>query len=146
MSSVANVDFDNILKEIAKALYKNSDIDDLGKALGFGPGEIGRKIAENDKQGGNYMGTLDLLRMWRYRQTRSTEKAALRSALVKARFDNLADQYLSTLVTGKRFFVFNGSTMRFVQKKRESNLQKKLTYFSLLKSSKADHGHDSGAV
>eukprot|EP00057_Strongylocentrotus_purpuratus_P019000 XP_011673474.1 PREDICTED: uncharacterized protein LOC105442745 [Strongylocentrotus purpuratus] len=95
MSSVANVDFDDILKEIAKALYKNSDIDDLGKVLGFGSGEIGRKIAENDKQGGNYMGTLDLLRMWRSRQTYSTEKAALRSALLEAGFDNLADQYLS---------------------------------------------------
>ncbi|XP_030834750.1 NACHT, LRR and PYD domains-containing protein 3-like [Strongylocentrotus purpuratus] len=98
MSSVANVDFDDILKEIAKSLYKNSDIDDLGKALGFGPGEIGRKIAENDKQGGNHMGTLDLLRMWRKEQTRSTEKAALRSALLKAGFDNLTDQYLSTPV------------------------------------------------
>ena len=84
------------MKDIAKALSTNSDIDDLGKALGFRPGEIGCKIAENDKQGGNHMGTLVLLRMWRNRQTPSTEKAALRSALVKAGFDNLADQYLST--------------------------------------------------
>eukprot|EP00057_Strongylocentrotus_purpuratus_P027341 XP_011681815.1 PREDICTED: uncharacterized protein LOC105446526 [Strongylocentrotus purpuratus] len=98
MSSVANVDVDDILKEIAKALYKNSDIDDLGKALGFGPGEIGRQIAENDKRGGNHMGTLDLLRMWQNRQTPSTEKAALRSALLEAGFDNLADQHLSTPV------------------------------------------------
>ncbi|XP_030834753.1 NACHT, LRR and PYD domains-containing protein 3 [Strongylocentrotus purpuratus] len=100
MSSVANVDFDDILKEIAKALHRDSDIDDLGKALGFGPGEIGRKTAQNEKQGGNYMGTLDLLRMWRNGQTPTTEKAALRSALVNARFDNLADQYLSTPVPG----------------------------------------------
>eukprot|EP00057_Strongylocentrotus_purpuratus_P013227 XP_011667701.1 PREDICTED: NACHT, LRR and PYD domains-containing protein 3-like [Strongylocentrotus purpuratus] len=100
MSSVANVEFDDILKEIAKALYKNSDIDDLGKALGFGPGEIGCKIAENDKQGGNHMGTLDLLRMWRKGQPRSTEKAALRSALLEAGFVNLADQYLSTPIPG----------------------------------------------
>ena len=114
MSSVANVDFDDILKNIAKVLYRNSDIDDLGKALGFGPADIGRKIEENDKQGGNHMGTLDLLRMWRKRQTPSTEKAALRSALFKAGFDNLADQYLSTPVTGKRFFVYNGSMMRFM--------------------------------
>ncbi|XP_030834257.1 NACHT, LRR and PYD domains-containing protein 3-like [Strongylocentrotus purpuratus] len=98
MGSVANVDFDDILKEIAKALYKNSDIDDLGKALGFGPGDIGRTIQENTNQGGNYMGTLDLLRMWQNRHTPSTEKVALRSALVKAGFDNLADQYLSTSV------------------------------------------------
>ncbi|XP_030834754.1 uncharacterized protein LOC115921424 [Strongylocentrotus purpuratus] len=97
---MANVDFDDLLKEIAKALHKDSDIDDLGKALGFGQGEIGRKIAQNDKQGGNYMGTLDLLRMWRKGQTRSTEKAALRSALLEAGFDNLADQYLSTPVPG----------------------------------------------
>ena len=61
MSSVAN-DFDDILKDIAKALYKNSDINDLGKALGFGPADIGRTIQENANQGGNYMGTLDLLR------------------------------------------------------------------------------------
>eukprot|EP00057_Strongylocentrotus_purpuratus_P027412 XP_011681886.1 PREDICTED: NACHT, LRR and PYD domains-containing protein 12 [Strongylocentrotus purpuratus] len=100
MSSVANVDFDDILKNIAKALYRNSDIDDLGKALGFGPADIGRNIAENASQGGNYMGTLDLLRMWRNRQTPSTEKAALRSALLEVGFSSLADQYLSTLVTG----------------------------------------------
>ncbi|XP_030834743.1 NACHT, LRR and PYD domains-containing protein 3-like [Strongylocentrotus purpuratus] len=98
MSSVANVDFDDILKEIAKALHRDSDIDDLGKALGFGPGEIGRKIAQNERQGGNYMGTLDLLRMWQKGQTPTTEKASLRSALLEARLDNLADQYLSTPV------------------------------------------------
>ncbi|XP_030834268.1 NLR family CARD domain-containing protein 4-like isoform X2 [Strongylocentrotus purpuratus] len=100
MSSVANEDFDDILTKIAKALYRNSDINDLGKALGFGPADINRKIDENAKQGGNHMGTLDLLRMWRKGQTCSTEKAALRSALLEAGFDNLADQYLSTPVPG----------------------------------------------
>ncbi|XP_003728152.1 uncharacterized protein LOC100892994 [Strongylocentrotus purpuratus] len=99
MSSAGNRDFDEILKEIAKALHKKEDIDNLGKALGFGTGDIGRKIDENAKQGGNYMGTLDLLRTWRNKQTPSTENAALREALFKAGFDNLAAQYLITPVT-----------------------------------------------
>ena len=59
MSSVANVDFDDILKDIAKALYKNSDIDDLGKALRFGPSEIlVVRLQENANQGGNLYGNI----------------------------------------------------------------------------------------
>ena len=119
-SPVDNVDFDVILTEIAKGLYKNSDISVLGKALGFGPADIGRKIEENAKQGGNCMGTLDLLRMWRNKQTPSTEKAALRLALSNVGFKNLAEQYLSTPVPGKRFVAW--------------------FLFALHKSFKADHG------
>ncbi|XP_003726957.1 uncharacterized protein LOC100893340 [Strongylocentrotus purpuratus] len=99
MSSVDINDFDDILKKIAEDIFKKSDIDNLGKALGFGPAEIGRKTDENARQGGNYMGTLDLLRTWRNKQTPSTENAALREALLKAGFDNLAAKYLNTPIT-----------------------------------------------
>ena len=136
MSSVAN-DFDDILKDIAKALYKNSDINDLGKALGFWPADIGRTIQENGNQGGNYMGTLDLLRKWRNTQTSLTEKAALRSALLEAGFNKLADQYLNIPVPGKRFFIYNGSIKRFIQKKKENpNYNKNNICFHYSKVSK----------
>eukprot|EP00057_Strongylocentrotus_purpuratus_P013230 XP_011667704.1 PREDICTED: uncharacterized protein LOC105439879 [Strongylocentrotus purpuratus] len=133
MSSVANVDFDDILKEIAKALYRNSDINDLGKALGFGLADINRKIDENAKQGGNCMGTLDLLRMWRSRQTLSTEKTALRSALVKAGFDNLADQYLSTPVPGD-----NEAMPSEIMKLREQLKRRYRKKFGQIKTSPVD--------
>ncbi|XP_030834833.1 uncharacterized protein LOC100890789 [Strongylocentrotus purpuratus] len=99
MSSVVINDFDDILKVIAKALFTNSDIDDLGKALGFEDADIGRANDENTRQGGNYMGTYGLLKKWRRRQTSLTEKAALRSALVHAGFHDLASKYLSTPIT-----------------------------------------------
>lgn len=106
MSSEVTADFDGILKKIAEGLHKNSDIDDLGSALGFDSADIDRYIKTNAQQGGNYMGTVDMLRTWRTKQTGSAEKAALRSALLKARFVNLVDQYLSTGNAGKQTCAF----------------------------------------
>ena len=121
MSSVDIKDFDEILKVIAKTLFTNSDIDDLGKALGFEDADIGRATDENTRQGGNYMGTYGLLKKWRRRQTSLTEKAALRSALVNAGFHNLASKYLSTPITGKRLFVYSGLMTRFIHKNKENS-------------------------
>lgn len=103
-SSEVNADFDGILKKIAKAIYKDSEIDDLGSELGFESADIGRYIEANTQQGVNYMGTLDMLRTWRKGQTGSTEKAVLRSALLNSRFTSLVDQYLSPRFPGKRTF------------------------------------------
>ncbi|XP_041469893.1 uncharacterized protein LOC121419506 [Lytechinus variegatus] len=99
MSLKNDLDFDDILKEIAKALPKTSEIDDLGKALGFEPADIVR-YTEANRQGGDYMGTLDMLRTWRKRQTVSTERVNLRLALLVAKFASLADQHLSTPEAG----------------------------------------------
>nr|XP_054760447.1 uncharacterized protein LOC129266633 [Lytechinus pictus] len=96
MSSATKPDFDGTLKLIARAIHKKVEVDNLGSALGFGPADIGRYTDENEKQGGNYMGTLDMLRTWRKRQTVSTERGNLRSALSAADLAYLADQYLST--------------------------------------------------
>ncbi|XP_063959944.1 uncharacterized protein LOC135155133 isoform X2 [Lytechinus pictus] len=92
-SSQTQQEFDAILKKIAQSLYKKSDIDNLGSALGFGPAEIGRCTDENDKQGGNYMGTLAMLRTWGKLQTDSTNRKNLRIALVAAGLVNLAEAY-----------------------------------------------------
>eukprot|EP00057_Strongylocentrotus_purpuratus_P018694 XP_011673168.1 PREDICTED: uncharacterized protein LOC105442601 isoform X2 [Strongylocentrotus purpuratus] len=102
MSSMVNVDFDGILKKIAKALYKDSEIDDLGVELGFEPSDVRRYINANAQQGGTHMGTLDMLRTWRKGQIASTEKAELRSALLRAGCVNLADQYLSSSNPGQQ--------------------------------------------
>lgn len=75
---MVNIDFDDILKEKSEALYTYSDINNLGTALDFKPVDIGRATEENNKQGGNDMGTLTLFRTWRNRQRPSTEKAASR--------------------------------------------------------------------
>ncbi|XP_041469890.1 uncharacterized protein LOC121419505 [Lytechinus variegatus] len=100
MNSATKPDFDGTLKLIARALYKNEEIDDLGSALGFTPADIGRYTNANEKQGGNYMGTLDMLRTWQKRQTVSTEKGNLRSALLAANLVSLADKYLGTPENG----------------------------------------------
>ncbi|XP_030830745.1 interferon-induced helicase C domain-containing protein 1-like [Strongylocentrotus purpuratus] len=95
MSSVVKIDFDDIMKDIARAIHKDSDIDNLGKALGFGQGDIGRAIDKNAQQGGDYMGTLGMLRTWQNGQELQNQKEELRSALTTAGLVNLADQYLS---------------------------------------------------
>lgn len=101
MSSMVNDDFDVILKEIAKSLFKNIDIDDLGVALGLQPSDIRHYINANAHKGGSYMGTLDMLRTWRQGQKASTEKAVLDSALLKAGFVWPADEYLYSSNTGE---------------------------------------------
>eukprot|EP00057_Strongylocentrotus_purpuratus_P006853 XP_011661327.1 PREDICTED: uncharacterized protein LOC105436945 [Strongylocentrotus purpuratus] len=133
---MVNVDFDGILKEIAKSLCKDTEIDDLGVALGLQPSDIRRYINANAPQGGSYMGTLDMLRTWRKGQKASTEKAVLNSALLKAGFVRPADEYLSSsnpdLLSGQQQETATGpspatmaaATSSFGSKKREvTNLE-----------------------
>nr|XP_054775122.1 uncharacterized protein LOC129283311 [Lytechinus pictus] len=88
-------DFDDILKIIARKIYKNSDIDDLGGKLGFEPEDIQRYINANTDA--DYMGTLNMLRDWRKNTTESKEREQLRKALIDIKHTNLADKYLGVV-------------------------------------------------
>ena len=72
-------------------------IDNLGKALGFDPADIGRYIATNTKsQHVTYEGTLEMLRDWRDKQTEVKERPALADALSLAGLERLAYMFLRT--------------------------------------------------
>lgn len=70
--------------------------------MGFQPADIGRYNDANAQQGGSWMGTLDMLRTWQKGQTKSKQRAALRSALIDSGFQQLADEHLGTCSAGKR--------------------------------------------
>ncbi|XP_003726958.1 uncharacterized protein LOC100893424 [Strongylocentrotus purpuratus] len=85
-------DFDDMLVTVAKRVHKDSEIDTLGKQLGFTPEDTHRYIATNNKtQNVTYVGTLQMLRDWRNRQTNSTERGALKTALEQSGQMRLAD-------------------------------------------------------
>ncbi|XP_041466168.1 uncharacterized protein LOC121416767 isoform X10 [Lytechinus variegatus] len=91
------MDFDDILREIAKQVNKRQDVDDLGCKLGFRPSEI-ESYFENNRNA-SYMGTLQMLRDWRKRTLEAEELELLRNALIDIRFIRLADELL---VDGKQ--------------------------------------------
>nr|XP_054760453.1 uncharacterized protein LOC129266640 [Lytechinus pictus] len=85
-------DFEGMLVKVAKRVRKNSEIDTLGSKLGFTPEDVHGYIATNHKtQDITSDGTLQMLREWRNGQTGSTEKEALKTALVKSGQIRLAD-------------------------------------------------------
>ncbi|XP_041471220.1 uncharacterized protein LOC121420624 [Lytechinus variegatus] len=93
MNPARKKDFDDILKTVAKKVTSRQDIDDLGKALGFGPEDINRYVEENNKGPGvSYMGTLSMLRDWSKKQTNDKDRKTLRTALEKAGQIRLAEE------------------------------------------------------
>eukprot|EP00057_Strongylocentrotus_purpuratus_P015944 XP_011670418.1 PREDICTED: uncharacterized protein LOC105441208 [Strongylocentrotus purpuratus] len=85
-------DFDDFLKKVAKQTDKDTDIDSLGKELGFEPAEITRYIQTNEKYHTvTYMGTLSMLRDWRNMTTESKEREELKKALIASNHHRLAD-------------------------------------------------------
>ncbi|XP_041471223.1 uncharacterized protein LOC121420625 [Lytechinus variegatus] len=96
MNPARKKDFDDNIKTVAKKVTSRQDIDDLGKALGFGPEDINRYVEENNKGPGvSYMGTLSMLRDWSKKQTNDKDRKALRTALEKADQIRLADKLFS---------------------------------------------------
>ena len=78
-------------------LARRDEIDSLGKALGFDPGDIQRYVDTNMKNSEvSYMGTLAMLRYWRKKQTEATECEALKSVLKNAGQIHLADEIFGT--------------------------------------------------
>ncbi|XP_041471212.1 uncharacterized protein LOC121420615 [Lytechinus variegatus] len=93
MNPARKKDFDDILKTVAKKITSREYIDDLGKALGFGPEDINRYVEENNKGPGvSYMGTLSMLRDWSKKQTNDKDRKTLRTALEKAGQIRLAEE------------------------------------------------------
>nr|XP_054761524.1 uncharacterized protein LOC129267939 [Lytechinus pictus] len=99
LDSVINDDFDDILTNIAKNLYIDSDIDNLGKKLGVRIAAINLYIKRNNQPGEMYMGTLEMLRDWRKGQKRSQERQVLSSALVAAGLIRMNEDYFGTSTT-----------------------------------------------
>ncbi|XP_041471850.1 uncharacterized protein LOC121421254 [Lytechinus variegatus] len=96
LDSVINDEFDDILTNIAKNLYKDSDIDNLGRKLGVRIAAINLYIKRNNQPGERYMGTLEMLRDWREGQKRSQERQVLSSALVAAELIRMNEDYFGT--------------------------------------------------
>ncbi|XP_063970084.1 uncharacterized protein LOC135157647 [Lytechinus pictus] len=97
----SEIDFDDILKKIARKIYKSSDIDDLGSKLGFEPEDIQRYIQANTGSA-DYMGTLNMLRDWRKRTPEAEERELLRNALNDTGLNRLADELFSENTEGHR--------------------------------------------
>ncbi|XP_063957348.1 uncharacterized protein LOC135154569 [Lytechinus pictus] len=86
-------EFDNLLIKVAKQVFLNSEIDTLGRELGFTPTDVQRHIATNHKtQNVTWDGTLNMLRDWRKSQEIATEREGLKTALKKAGQIHLADE------------------------------------------------------
>ncbi|XP_063957375.1 uncharacterized protein LOC135154580 [Lytechinus pictus] len=86
-------EFDNLLIKVAKQVFLNSEIDTLGRELGFTPTDVQRHIATNLKtQNVTWDGTLNMLRDWRKSQEIATEREGLKTALKKAGQIRLADE------------------------------------------------------
>eukprot|EP00057_Strongylocentrotus_purpuratus_P023087 XP_011677561.1 PREDICTED: uncharacterized protein LOC105444689 [Strongylocentrotus purpuratus] len=86
-------DFDEKLTTVARKVAKREEIDNLGKALGFGPDDIQRYFDTNMKNADvSYMGTLSMLRKWRKKQTEAKECEALKGVLRKAGQIRLIDE------------------------------------------------------
>nr|XP_054765811.1 uncharacterized protein LOC129272729 [Lytechinus pictus] len=91
--------FDDILTLVAKKVRKNSEIETLGKQLGFTPEDIEGYIATNHKTHAiTCDGTLQMLRDWRKEQKIATEREGLKNALEKSRQINLADQIFTLTI------------------------------------------------
>nr|XP_054753544.1 uncharacterized protein LOC129259268 [Lytechinus pictus] len=88
-------DFDDILKTIAREIFRDSDIHDLGGKLGFIPADIQRYTQAN--KDGDYMGTWNMLRRWREGTTESEERQQLRRALIDIKYNRLADTLFTNL-------------------------------------------------
>ena len=88
---MASSDFDDLLKDVARLVVKEEDIDKLGKCLKFDKADIQRFLASNLRFGNlTYNGTLDMLRTWNQRVRKADERPTLKAALLKAGLHNVA--------------------------------------------------------
>nr|XP_054765814.1 uncharacterized protein LOC129272733 [Lytechinus pictus] len=92
-------DFDDMLMVVARRVRQNSEIDALGKQLGFTPQDIQGYIATNHKtQNITWDGTLQMLRDWLKDQTIGTERKGLQNALEKSGQKRLAEEIFTSTI------------------------------------------------
>nr|XP_054768689.1 uncharacterized protein LOC129276327 [Lytechinus pictus] len=90
----SNDEFGEIIKQVARELHSEEDIDNLGKELEFNVPDICRFIKQNSTNGVNSRGTLNMLRTWRSGVDKSEEQSILRDALLRAGLINLQSRLL----------------------------------------------------
>ncbi|XP_063959995.1 uncharacterized protein LOC129266631 [Lytechinus pictus] len=95
MASHSEPDFDEVLKLIAEDITNEDHIERLGKALGFRKGPIENYIKSNFRFGNvTSRGTLQMLRDWNLKVSRTQQFGELRAALIKANLQATADDHL----------------------------------------------------
>ena len=96
MSSTGTHDFDEVLKDVADETRKETDVDDLGKALGFSTARIdGYKVG--NKEGKECDGSRAMLRDWRKKQTKDKERGILRQALENVGRIDLCEKHFGVI-------------------------------------------------
>ena len=89
---------DSLLDQIADDIERESQVEDLGRVLGFNRAQINRYLATNRMEGRvTSRGTRDMLFDWRQKVSPCDHHVTFKMALRKAGLVYLADSYLKDI-------------------------------------------------